>query len=192
NVFFSGDSRAEFGALAAGRLPADPTVYVCAQDRWATGSVESAARPPSAERLFCILNAPARGDRGAGCAAPSSDVEIARCQSLALARLERCGLALRPEGPILATGPAEFDRLFPGTGGALYGPVPHGTMAAFRRPGTRTRIAGLYLAGGSTHPGAGLPMAALSGWLAAERLIADHASTGRSRVGVMGGGISMR
>ncbi len=35
---------------------------------------------------------------------------------------------------------------------------------------------GLYLAGGSVHPGPGVPMAAISGWLAAATLTEDLAS----------------
>jgi 1-hydroxycarotenoid 3,4-desaturase len=63
--------------------------------------------------------------------------------------------------------------LYPGTGGALYGPAAHGWQAAFNRPGARTKLPGLYLAGGSTHPGAGLAMAALSGRAAAAQIIGD-------------------
>ena len=46
-------------------------------------------------------------------------------------------------------------------------------MAAFGRPASRTKLPGLYLAGGSVHPGAGVPMAATSGRLAAASLLAD-------------------
>ena len=56
----------------------------------------------------------------------------------------------------------------PATGGALYGQAVHGTLAAFRRPGSRSTIPRLYLAGGSVHPGPGVPMAVLSGRLVAE------------------------
>ena len=70
-----------------------------------------------------------------------------------------------------------FARRFPGTGGALYGRATHGWRASFARPGSRTRIPGLYLAGGSTHPGPGVPMAALSGRLAATCVLEDLAST---------------
>jgi 1-hydroxycarotenoid 3,4-desaturase len=47
-------------------------------------------------------------------------------------------------------------------------------MASFARPGAASRVPGLYLAGGSVHPGAGIPMAAMSGRLAAARLLADR------------------
>ena len=66
-----------------------------------------------------------------------------------------------------AHAPSDFNALFPGTGGALYGPATHGWDATFKRSGARTHINGLYLAGGSVHPGPGVPMAALSGKQAA-------------------------
>ena len=78
-----------------------------------------------------------------------------------------CGSDRQPEAMTVTT-PADFHRAFPGTGGALYGRASHGWMASFQRAAARSRIPGLYFAGGSTHPGAGLPMAALSGRLAAQ------------------------
>ncbi|MGA7807791.1 FAD-dependent oxidoreductase, partial [Bradyrhizobium sp.] len=107
--------------------------------------------------------------------------------------LERCGLRihLRPHAAHVTT-PADFNRLFPATGGALYGRSSHGWTASFQRPGARTRIPGLYLAGGSTHPGPGVPMAALSGRSAAGCLVADFGSTSRSPRMAMPGGTSMR
>jgi 1-hydroxycarotenoid 3,4-desaturase len=82
--------------------------------------------------------------------------------------------------------------LFPATGGALYGRATHGWRASFLRPGSRTKLPGLYLAGGSTHPGPGVPMAALSGRLAAVSLLEDLASTSTSVPVAMPGGISTR
>ena len=177
SVFFSADSRTEFDTLARGEHPADPTVYICAQDR---GDAERA--PDGPERLLLLANAPPDGD-----ARDTNDAEMSRCLSRVLDKVGRCGLQLAPRG-VTATGPAQFNRMFPGTGGALYGPAVHGPLATFRRPGSRTKMPGLYLAGGATHPGAGVPMAALSGRLAASALMADLASTRRSpRTATLGG-----
>ncbi|MFX5964745.1 hypothetical protein ABTE57_19480, partial [Acinetobacter baumannii] len=86
----------------------------------------------------------------------------------------RCGLTLETVPELTqVTTPADFHRLFPGTGGALYGRSSHGWMASFQRPGARTKLPGLDLAGGSVHPGPGVPMAALSGRMAAASLIED-------------------
>ena len=45
--------------------------------------------------------------------------------------------------------------LYPSTRGALYGRATHGWKASFARAGSTTRLPGLYLAGGSVHPGPG-------------------------------------
>ena len=89
-----------------------------------------------------------------------------------------------------ATTPNEFAAMFPRTGGALYGRINDGPFAGFRRPGARTRVPNLVLAGGSCHPGPGVPMATVSGMLAAERLMAARASTPRWRPGAIFGGTS--
>ena len=172
NVFFSRDYEAEFDAIFRhGRVPEEPTVYVCAQDR-------GPGRSPSAdgrERLLCLINAPASGDRRR-----FEPEEIDRCEKRSFAVLERCGLRVTwaPES-VAVTTPADFHRLFPGTGGALYGRASHGWRTSFERPTARSRIPGLYLAGGSVHPGPGVPMAATSGRLAARTMLADLASTRR-------------
>lgn len=170
NVFFSSQYEAEFDdVFRHKRLPASPTIYVCAQDR----SEDSAPPPPDKERLLCLVNAPAIGHERA-----FSPSEIEACETSAFSTLERYGLTVKrtPEATTLTT-PAEFEALFPASGGALYGRAPHGWQASFARPGCRTKIPGLYLAGGSVHPGPGVPMAALSGRMAAESLVKDLAST---------------
>jgi 1-hydroxycarotenoid 3,4-desaturase len=159
-VFFSGDYAAEFARIRAGHLPDDPTVYVCAQDRGDTPS--PSARP---ERLLCLVNAPAR---------TFTPSEIETCVTTMRRRLSTSGLTLSETAEPVTTGPAEFARLFPGSAGALYGRASHGWMASFKRPGARTRIPGLYLAGGSVHPGPGVPMAAQSGRIAADSLLRDR------------------
>lgn len=169
NVFFSDDYRREFDrAFGTGNVPDNPTVYLCAHDRGEQDDVQHGA----IERFLCLINAPAFGDRRR-----LSEEELSLCRETTFLQLRKCGLDLdRQEGLTAVTQPADFGKLFPGSGGALYGAASHGWTASFARPGTRTRLPGLYLAGGGVHPGAGVPMATLSGMLAAEQIIADHGS----------------
>jgi 1-hydroxycarotenoid 3,4-desaturase len=167
DVFFSNDYRAEFDAVfGAGRVPDEPTVYVCAQDR-GDDEVGSAG-----ERFLVLVNAPANGDE------PErwTDKEIERCRRATHRVLERAGLRLHSTAEETTT-PADFHRRFPGTGGALYGPRARGSTSAFARSSAASAIRGLYVAGGSVHPGPGVPMAALSGMLACARIVEDLSST---------------
>jgi len=185
SIFFSRDYRAEFDDIFGhGRLPRDPTIYVCAQDR------DDAPNQPlrDRERLLCLVNAPPIGDHHS-----FSISELEQCRNRTFHRLQSCGLRIELSSASMRTvTPTDFNRLYPGTGGALYGRTSHGWMASFQRPGARSRIPGLYLAGGSTHPGPGIPMAATSGRLAAKAVIADLASTRRSNPMAMRGGMSTR
>ena len=182
NVFFSGDYKAEFDDIfARGRLPLAPTIYVCAEDRTDDGAAISGP-----ERLLVLVNAPADGD-GLGV----DEGELLQCDTRVFDHLKRCGLTVdRSVEASVVTTPQTFNALFPRTGGALYGQATHGWAAAFQRPGPRTRLPGLYQAGGGAHPGAGVPMAALSGRLAAARLMQDRASTFPFRRGAIAGGMS--
>ena len=166
NVFFSGNYKAEFDLINTGMLPTEPTIYICAQDRPA----HDAPPPTGPERILMLVNAPPNGDRRS-----FTQVEIDQCMQGMSSLLQRCGLHMRFTEPAVMTGPAQFHRLFPASGGMLYGPMVAGGFATFKRPENRTRIGGLYLAGGSTHPGAGVPMATLSGRRAAAEVIEDLA-----------------
>ena len=166
NVFFSENYAAEFEDIfGRQRLPENPTVYVCAQDR--TDRNESDAI--GAERLLCLVNAPALGG-----IRKFRDEEITACEHQTFDLLQRCGLHIsRSTETSVLTTPHEFEQLFPATHGALYGAANHGWQGSFSRMGARSKLPGLYLAGGSVHPGPGVPMAALSGQFAAQSIVAD-------------------
>ena len=176
NVFFARDPAGEFRDIERGRMPSDPTLYVCAQDRGA------GAEPAATERFEIIMNGPAGR-------APA-EREFETCRERTFETLSRMGLALGPPDREGLTTPTDFAGLFPGSGGSLYGLSPHGMSASFRRPTARSRVPGLYLAGGGVHPGPGMPMATLSGGLAAEAVLADLDSTSPSRRTATPGGTS--
>lgn len=158
-VLFGGDDAEEFSALFSGRLPADPTVYVC----------HPAATDPSMARegksgLYLMVNAPALPRSGA----PDWDVQARRLRDFVLTRLEaRCPQVRGASFTVLGERtPADFARLG-APGGSLYGFLPHGRLGPFRRPRLRGRTPGLFYAGGGTHPGGGVPLVLLSGRFAA-------------------------
>jgi 1-hydroxycarotenoid 3,4-desaturase len=184
NVFFSPDYPREFREIGEGRPPSDPTVYVCAIDR---GAAADAPPPSGRERLQIIVNAPANGD-----VHEYSPEERERCTHAMMATLRRCGLVLEDPLPHRLMTPQDWEGLFPATGGALYGRASHGWAASFQRQGPKTRLRGLYCAGGATHPAAGVPMAALSGQLAARVIAKDLASMKTSRPAAIPGGMSTR
>ncbi|MEM9233940.1 MAG: FAD-dependent oxidoreductase, partial [Pseudomonadota bacterium] len=168
NVYFSSDYRSEFrSTFEKTQVPTSPTVYVFAPD------APSSSQEDQSDRYFCLVNAPSDGD-----ARSYTEKESEQCRENMIAHLRKCGLKLEIDLETLdTTTPADFARRFPHTGGALFGKAQHGWRASFQRPGIRTRKRGLYCAGGSVHPGAGIPMTALSGYMAAQSLIQDYALT---------------
>jgi 1-hydroxycarotenoid 3,4-desaturase len=179
NVVFPADPSREFAPLGRGEMPETPTLYICAEDR------AGASRPAGPERFEIIVNAPA--------GRPDQPEDFARCHDRTFLTLRQRGLSFSPEpGREALTTPAMLDRMFPGSGGAIYGRSPEGTFAAFQRPGARTTVPGLFLAGGGAHPGAGVPMAALSGRHAAEAVMADLTSASMSGRTAMPGGTLTR
>ena len=183
-VFFNANYEAEFDDIFLHhRLPKHPTVYICAQDQ-----TDNYLEHQTEQSIFCLVNAPAH-------ISPRPELtfkEIEACESQAFALLQTCGLELNPNfNTLTRTSPHTFGALFPATGGALYGQASHGWMGVFKRPAAQSAIPGLYLAGGSVHPGAGVPMAALSGRMAAATLMGHLGLTKPSARELISGGTSM-
>ncbi len=154
SVFFGSDYVDEFAGIFQRReVTREPTVYICAKGR--IREADSDAPEP----LFLLVNAPPR---------PLSDDEAQAIEQRTFALLGRHGLEIEvdPSARVMTT-PGDFAALFPGSEGAIYGWPTHGWSGSFRRQGSRARTPGLYFAGGTVHPGPGVPMVALSGRLAA-------------------------
>ena len=178
NVFFDADPVAEFKDLMAGRIPTSPTLYLCALDRG------QGTAPLQLERFEIISNAPATNDQ-------SSPKDLDQWHQQIMDRMARFGTTFSPTPDTTSvTTPQMFAQMFPASMGALYGQTPHGLTASLNRPRARTPIPNLFLAGGGTHPGAGVPMAALSARHAAEAILKGPTSTSRSARTVMRGGMS--
>ena len=178
NVFFADDPMSEFTDLAAGRIPTDPTLYLCAEDRSAGHTADAL------ERFEIISNAPASDIE-------RPDEELSQWHQMIMQRMADMGVTFTPTPSLRTiTTPQQFATLFPETLGALYGQTPHGMTAALKRPTAKTPVTGLYLAGGGTHPGAGVPMATLSARHAVEAILRDQTSTSTSARTATRGGMS--
>jgi phytoene desaturase len=167
-VLFPEDYDAEFDAVfGAGRFrraprpAADPTVYVSAPD-------DPALRPDDdGESWFVLVNAP-RHDPAHG--VDWDEPALAdRYADHVLDVLARRGLDVRDRvrWRVVRT-PADLARDTGSVGGAIYGTSSNGTRAAFLRPANASPVPGLFLVGGSSHPGGGLPLVALSAQIVAE------------------------
>ena len=160
NIFFSGDYADEFDAIF-GRLdmPEHPTVYVNI-----TSKVTPEDAPADGENWFVLLNAPRSAEQDWPAVAARAKAAVLKRLSAALG----CGIeTLIREEKIIT--PADIERDTGSTFGSLYGMASHSPVSSFlRHPNRSRRIQGLYFAGGSVHPGGGMPLALLSGILAAD------------------------
>jgi phytoene desaturase len=161
-VLFPQDYDAEFDAVfgvgrhrGAPRPVDDPTVYVSAPD-------DPATRPDDdSESWFVLVNAP-RHDPAAGVDWDAPGLAD-RYADRVLGVMARRGLDVRDRVRwCVVRTPADLARETRSVGGSIYGTSSNGARAAFLRPGNRGPVPGLFLVGGSAHPGGGLPLVTLS------------------------------
>lgn len=166
NLSFSADYEAEFDQLFDAKVPAaDPTVYVCA-----ASITDPSQAPAGHESWFVLVNAPEGGGEMAGYGDHLLDVMAERGWDLSGRIVHREQIS-----------PADIESRFRTPGGAIYGTSSNGRAAAFLRPGNRGPLDRLYLCGGSSHPGGGLPLVAMSGTIAAGLCAADLEGPGKDR-----------
>ncbi len=150
---------AVFGSTRTRPRPApDPTIYISAPD-------DPALRPDDGcEAWFVLVNAARHGDVDWD--------EPGRADAYAdhvLAVMARRGLDVRHRvrWRVVRT-PADLQRETRAPGGAIYGTSSNGPRSAFLRPANTSPVPGLFLVGGSTHPGGGLPLVGLGAAIVAD------------------------
>lgn len=164
-VLFSADYAAEFADLfERRRFPHDPTVYIHAP-------ADPALAPPGGEALFIMVNAPGE---------PSlrwDEAAVQEARRSILRRVRAAGLPdLEAEAEVSELWhPGRFEARYLAPGGAIYGSNSHGRRRAFLRPPNRVRgYRGLYCAGGSFHPGGGVPMVLMSAEITVRMVAKDR------------------
>ena len=167
NFVFSRDPEEEFDAIyKAGEPAPDPTAYIAAPAR-----TESAVAPEGGEALYILVHTPYLRDRH------DWAKMLPKYRRTILDKLARTGGMADIEERIVveeALTPQDIHDRYKVLDGAIYGLASHGKMMGAFKPGNRSRqVRDLYLAGGSAHPGPGMPMALMSGWIAADTLHAD-------------------
>lgn len=160
NVWFPQDYDAEFDAIFGrdARPVDDPTVYVCAPD-------DPAMRPDADhESWFVLVNAPRHGTAGERGTVDWTEPGLAeRYRDRILDVMAARGFDVRDRLLWSQTRtPADLEQLTRAPGGSIYGTSSNGPRAAFLRPANVSPVPGLYLVGGSSHPGGGLPLVGMS------------------------------
>ena len=163
-VLFPDDYDAEFDAIFGrpARPVDDPTLLITVPE-------DPLVRPDGCEAWFVLANAPPHGHTNS----TVDWLRPGRAEAYAdrlLDVLARRGFEVR--GRLLfreIRTPADLERDTASPGGAIYGTPSHGWRGLLRPP-NRGPVEGLYLVGGSTHPGGGLPMVALSARIVADQI----------------------
>lgn len=164
---FSADPEEEFDWIYRKGEPApDPTAYLAAPSFSDLG-----VAPAGGEALYVLVHTPYLR--------PHHDWSrmLPAYRQVILDKLKRTAGMTDIEERIVfeqALTPADIDRRYRVLKGAIYGLASHGKFLGAFKPGNRSRqVAGLYLAGGAAHPGPGMPMVMMSGWIAADALDRD-------------------
>ncbi|WP_131194596.1 phytoene desaturase family protein [Lichenihabitans psoromatis] len=174
DFIFSRSAKEEFEWIYDKGEPApDPTCYVAAPSR-----TDPTVAPPGGEALYVLVHTPYLR--------PHHDWSkmFPDYRQVILDKLKRTGGMPDIEDRIVferALTPQDINDRYKVLNGAIYGLASHGKFLGAFKPGNRSRqVKGLYLAGGAAHPGPGMPMVMMSGWIAADALDQDRTSLRRA------------
>ncbi len=159
---FSRDPHEEFHHIYDLGEPApDPTCYIAS-----TSGTESATAPPGGDAFYVLVHTPYLR--------PNHDWSqmFPRYRQVILDKLKRTAGLTDIEDRIVFEHhltPVDIHNRYKVLNGAIYGLSSHGRFnGAFKPSNTSSEVDGLFLAGGAAHPGPGMPMVLMSGWIAAD------------------------
>jgi len=174
---FSRDPDEEFHAIYDLGIPApDPTCYLAC-----TARTDPNSAPAGGEALYVLVHTPYLR--------PGQDwTEIfPNYRQVILDKLKKtAGLHDIEERIVFEhhLTPQDIHDRYRVLNGAIYGISSHGRfMGAFKPANRSAEVNGLYLAGGAAHPGPGMPMVMMSGWIAADSLDMDAKAKGANGKG---------
>ncbi len=172
NFVFSNQPEQEFEEIYRRGEPArDPTCYVCAPAR-----TEPDVAPPGGEALYVLVHTPYLRPHHEWNRLFPAYRETILDKLSRTAGLSNIVQHIRVERRLT---PADIHERYGVLNGAIYGIASHGRWLGAFKPSNRSPdVRGLYLAGGAAHPGAGMPMVLMSGWIAADALDRDGAAVG--------------
>ncbi|WP_267626768.1 phytoene desaturase family protein [Gordonia sputi] len=159
HVLFTDDYDDEFDSVfgrgGRSRPVANPTIYIAAPD-------DPTINPgPGTASWFVLVNAP-RHDPAGGTDWDSYELADSYAEDI-LDLMAQRGVDVRDRvRHRIVVSPADLERRTLTPGGSIYGSSSNGARAAFLRPANASGVPGLYLVGGSAHPGGGLPLVMLS------------------------------
>jgi phytoene dehydrogenase-like protein len=171
---FSRDAEEEFDAIYKKGIPApDPTAYLCAPS-----SSDDTVAPEGGEALYVLVHTPwLRPNHDWSKMFPAYRQKI-------LDKLKRTAGMEDIEERIVVESqltPVDIHNRYKVLNGAIYGLASHGSFMGAFKPGNRSKfVKGLYLCGGAAHPGPGMPMVMMSGWIAADAMDQDRGGRGMS------------
>ena len=159
---FSRDAKEEFHHIYDLGQPApDPTCYLASTTR-----TESATAPEGGDALYVLVHTPYLRPEH------NWDEIFPRYRQVILDKLKRtAGMPDLEERIVFerALTPVDIHERYKVLNGAIYGLASHGRWnGAFKPSNKRRDPDGLFLAGGAAHPGPGMPMVLMSGWIAAD------------------------
>jgi len=151
NIFFSDDYEKEFTSIFQDKaLPDDPTIYIAN-----TSYTDATHAPKGGSNLFILVNSPylAKNQDWNHQEKSYRDLVINELEARGLDGLRK---SIRTEEVIT---PLDFYEKYGSNKGSIYGTSSNSTFSAFLRPRNKLReFENLYLVGGSTHPGGGIPL----------------------------------